>query len=116
MAIGDLADLRWRVCIEGFVGIWPAHANGLRGDIWSHSLLHIPAQQYADLVPFHKLTQWLVYSLADALHITLGWTITGMDAMTGLPEYRNGGLLVDCGVLKLKDSSWLTKERWSIDS
>ena len=25
--------------------------------------------------------------------------MTGLDALTGLPEYRNGGLLLDLGVL-----------------
>ena len=30
-------------------------------------------------------------------------TVTGLDALTGLPEYRNGGLLIDCGVLSLRE-------------
>jgi hypothetical protein len=33
----------------------------------------------------------------------LGLTITGLDALTGLPEYRNGGLCVDLGLLQIKD-------------
>jgi hypothetical protein len=28
----------------------------------------------------------------------------GVELMTGLPEYRNGGLLVDTGLLKLKEA------------
>jgi Protein of unknown function (DUF1688) len=28
--------------------------------------------------------------------------VTGLDQLTGLPEYRNGGLLLDGGVLSLK--------------
>lgn len=28
----------------------------------------------------------------------------GVDLMTGLPEYRNGGLLIDTGLLTLKDA------------
>jgi len=35
----------------------------------------------------------------------LGWRFDGLEDMTGLPEYRNGGLLVDLGVLSLKPSS-----------
>lgn len=42
------------------------------------------------LVPFHKLTQWLAYSLVVPLQTTLGWVVEGMEDMTGLPEYRNG--------------------------
>lgn len=46
------------------------------------------------LVPFHKLTQWLAYSLVVPLQTTLGWIIDGMEDMTGLPEYRNGESLL----------------------
>jgi hypothetical protein len=31
----------------------------------------------------------------------------GLDALTALPEYRNGGLLLDTGVLRLRDPRWL---------
>ncbi|MGA7932296.1 MAG: DUF1688 family protein, partial [Kovacikia sp.] len=33
----------------------------------------------------------------------LGLEITGLDQLTGLPEYRNGGLCLDLGLLKVKD-------------
>ncbi len=49
-------------------------------------------------VPFHKLSQWLTYSLLEPLQWA-GVTVTGLDALTGLPEYRNGGLLLDGGVI-----------------
>jgi len=32
----------------------------------------------------------------------MGWKFEGVEDMTGLPEYRNGGLLVDFGVLTLR--------------
>jgi hypothetical protein len=32
-----------------------------------------------------------------------GIPVTGLDDLTGLPEYRNGGLLLDLGVLALRD-------------
>jgi len=100
----------WKVCIEGLSSIWPVRPNSVRGDVWPHNLLHITGKPGSDLVPFHKLTQWLVYSLADALDVSLGLKVVGMEAMTGLPEYRNGGLLIDTGVLKLRDPSWQHKE------
>ena len=30
--------------------------------------------------------------------------VDGLDALTGLPEYRNGGLLLDTGVLRCRSS------------
>jgi hypothetical protein len=100
----------WRVCSEGLNSIWPLQPNGIiRGDVWTHSLLKTDTPG-SDLVPFHKLTQWLVYSLIDSLQHVLGLEVTGVSAMTGLPEYRNGGLLVDTGVICLKDPSWLSQE------
>jgi len=35
---------------------------------------------------------WLTYSLVEVLEVNLGWRITGVEDMTGLPEYRNGML------------------------
>jgi len=100
----------WGVCSEGLNSIWPLQPNGIiRGDVWAHSMLRTETPG-SDLVPFHKLTQWLVYSLIDAVQHVLGLEVTGVSAMTGLPEYRNGGLLVDTGVLSLKDPSWLSQE------
>jgi len=49
-------------------------------------------------VPFHKLSQWLVYSLVEPLEAA-GLQVTGLDDLTGLAEYRNGGLMIDCGVV-----------------
>jgi len=100
----------WRVCTEGLGGIWPMQPNGImRGDVWTHPALKTDSPG-SDLVPFHKLTQWLVYSLIDALQSALGLEVTGVSALTALPEYRNGGLLIDTGVISLKDPFWLTQE------
>ena len=51
------------------------------------------------IVPFHKLTQWLTYSLLEPLE-TAGLTVVDLDELTALPEYRNGGLLVDLGAIR----------------
>jgi hypothetical protein len=53
-------------------------------------------------VPFHKLSQWLVYSLIEPLAAS-GFAITGIDGLTGLAEYRNGGLFIDTGVIVPRD-------------
>jgi hypothetical protein len=49
-------------------------------------------------VPFHKLSQWLAYSLIEPLEWA-GARVTRLDDLTGLPEYRNGGLFIDMGVI-----------------
>jgi hypothetical protein len=59
-------------------------------------------------MPFHKLSQWLTYSLIEPLE-ELGLTVTGIDHLTGLPEYRNGGLFVDFGVMTSQ-----TPDFWAI--
>ena len=50
-------------------------------------------------MPFHKLTQWLAYSLLEPLE-TAGLAVVKLDALTALAEYRNGGLLVDLGAIR----------------
>ncbi|MDO8296640.1 MAG: DUF1688 family protein [Caulobacter sp.] len=71
------------------------------GDTWRH-----PAIKRDDatdgLVPIHKLSQWLAYSLIEPLE-EAGITVHSLDGLTGLAEYRNGGLFIDDGVLVLKD-------------
>ena len=74
------------------------------GDCWPHQ--HAGGDgESAGWMPFHKLPQWLVYSLFEPFEWA-GITITGRDALTALPEYRNGGLLLDTGVIALRDPSW----------
>ena len=56
-------------------------------------------------MPFHKLSQWLAYSLSRSLE-DAGIASTGLDELTGLAEYRNGGLFLDLGVLALREPGW----------
>ena len=53
-------------------------------------------------MPLHKLSQWLSYSLIEPLQ-RAGLEVTDIDGLTGLAEYRNGGLFVDGGVLTFRD-------------
>lgn len=82
--------------------VWPGRIvlEGISlGDCWYH-------QAAPDgLVPLHKLTQWLTYSLIEPLEDG-GLTVTGLDALTGLPEYRNGGLLSDFELMKPRDPAF----------
>ncbi|WP_342377755.1 URC4/urg3 family protein [Myxococcus stipitatus] len=85
--------------------IWPGRvmvdAVNL-GDVWPHSALG-PVESVDALVPFHKLSQWLTYSLVEPL-AEAGVRVVELDGLTGLPEYRNGGLFVDLGVLVPRDA------------
>lgn len=62
------------------------------------------SQPWENVVPFHKLTQWLCYSLMEPMSRLLQIKFAGTELLTGLPEYRNGGLLVDTGLLTLKEN------------
>jgi hypothetical protein len=53
------------------------------------------------IVPFHKLSQWLTYSLIEPL-AAAGLNVERLDELTALPEYRNGGLLIDLGAIRLR--------------
>jgi hypothetical protein len=96
--------------LDGLGPIWPGRIElgGVNlGDVWRH-----PAVRTRDLtdglVPFHKLSQWLAYSLIEPLE-DAGIAVTGVDELTGLPEYRNGGLFVDTGVLEPKHDAVLSE-------
>ncbi|KAF9813453.1 hypothetical protein IEO21_05612 [Rhodonia placenta] len=97
----------WTVLIEGLAPIWPATRTTFGGvplgDVWPCDALKPTSVNEGDeLVPFHKLTGWITYSLIEPIQTVLGWDVEGLEHMTGLPEYRNGGLLVDLGVLSLR--------------
>jgi hypothetical protein len=84
--------------------IWPARLTlgGIAlGDCWKHSALRTD-DETSGLVPLHKLSQWLSYSLIEPLQWA-GLEVTDIDGLTGLAEYRNGGLFIDTGVLSLRD-------------
>ena len=91
--------------LQALGAMWPGRVvlEGVPlGDCWPH-----PAAQ-GGLVPFHKLTQWLTYSLLEPL-ADAGLTVTGLEALTGLPEYRNGGLLLDLGLIEARDPTFHTR-------
>lgn len=92
--------------LQGLGPIWPGRLQlgGVNlGDVWSHPLLG-PVASTDSYVPFHKLSQWLTYSLIEPL-IEAGVQVQGVEKLTGLAEYRNGGLLLDRGLIELRDPS-----------
>jgi hypothetical protein len=100
-----------RFVLTTFADIWPGRisiAGQNLGDVWKHSKVGGEGETRG-LVPIHKLSQWLTYSLLEPLEY-LGIQVVGLDHLTGLAEYRNGGLFMDGGVLSLRDSAALSIE------
>lgn len=108
-------NLIWNTLMDGYVTIWPKGRTTIDdmpiGDVWpldtklssQHSTKWGEDQYLNSLVSFHKLTQWLCYSLLVPFeNFGHKFTITNKNLQTGLPEYRNGGLFYDFGVLELK--------------
>lgn len=94
-----------KAVLLGLGSIWPgriALGDTNLGDVWHHSLLG--ELSIDSLVPFHKLSQWLTYSLVGPME-EAGLNITGAEKLTGLAEYRNGGLFLDYGVISLRDEN-----------
>lgn len=86
------------VLLQALGPIWPGRlvlGGAPLGDCWKHPALD-------GFVPLHKLSQWMSYSLIEPLEAS-GIQVVEVDGLTGLAEYRNGGLFVDTGVLVLAD-------------
>ncbi len=104
------AETILRALLRGLGPVWPGRIElgGVNlGDCWRHPAALAGAGEpalSAGLVPFHKLSQWLAYSLVEPLE-QYGIRVVDIDALTGLPEYRNGGLFLDLGVVRLKDAA-----------
>jgi hypothetical protein len=101
-AIGAPAILE--LLLEALGPIWenrPSLDGTPLGDCW----------KVGDLgyVPLHKLSQWLAYSLIEPLE-RAGVRVTDIDGLTGLAEYRNGGLFIDMGVLAPRDGADLARQ------
>lgn len=86
--------------LEALGPIWPGrivHEGIALGDTWRHPAIDV-AGPTRGLIPFHKLSQWLSYSLIEPLQ-EYGVVVNQIDGLTGLAEYRNGGLFLDLGVI-----------------
>ncbi len=95
-----------RILLYALGPIWPGRISlgGLSlGDCGRHAA--IPGD---GLVALHKLSQWLAYSLVEPLEAA-GVGVVGLDALTGLAEYRNGGLFIDCGVIEPRNPALLQR-------
>ena len=96
------------VILTHLAPIWPGRLTlgglGL-GDTWRYDALKRD-DATRGLIPFHKLSQWLAYSLIEPLQ-EAGLEVADIDALTGLAEYRNGGLFIDAGVIVPREPAML---------
>ena len=91
--------------LHGVGSIWPNCewlGNIPSGDVGYHSSL-FRKDITNRMIPFHKLSQWMTYSLIEPLE-EAGVRVINLDNLTGLPEYRNGGLFLDTKVLKITNA------------
>lgn len=93
--------------MDGLGPIWPATRTQIDGrslgDAWPCAALQAESKHtWEHIVPFHKLSQWLTYSLMPPMQKLLDIHFAGSELMTGLAEYRNGGLLMDTGLIVLR--------------
>ena len=98
------------VVLDSLGPIWPGRltlAGVNLGDVWWHSQVKGWGVS-TGLVPFHKLSQWLTYSLIEPLQ-DAGLRVVELEALTGLAEYRNGGLFLDLGVLRPRQATLLDR-------
>lgn len=120
----------WNILMNGLAPIWPPSRTAINGvslgDAWPCNSMPQVAQSasgsttfapfpnstghssggvapWESILPFHKLTQWLTYSLMQPMQSIMKIQFAGQELLTGLPEYRNGGLFIDLGVLTLKE-------------
>jgi hypothetical protein len=96
--------------------VWPSRITlgGIAlGDCWRHPTI-TTGDATDGLMPLHKLSQWLAYSLIEPME-RAGIAVTDLNGLTGLAEYRNGGLFIDTGVLAFRDSA-AVRGRHSVDS
>jgi len=115
-----LVPVLWNALMSGLAPIWPASRTAVNGtplgDAWpcgsmpqasppltnGNGVGAKPAEAWEAILPLHKITQWLAYSLMQPMQSLLKMHFAGTELLTGLPEYRNGGLFIDLGVLTLK--------------
>jgi hypothetical protein len=96
------------VLLQAFSELW---LSGVQvggqsmGDVWRHSKIGGIGESKG-IIPFHRSAQWMVYSLIEPLS-EFGINVLNMEALTGLADYRNGGLFIDGGVLAPKDPAAL---------
>lgn len=115
-AVPGTADVRAHDILSQLLqclsGLWPAGheiAGTPIGDCWRHAAVR--ADDLTDgWVPFHQHLQWLTYSLVEPFE-SAGILVRGLDALTALPGRHQASLMLDTGVLRLREPVIATELR-----
>ena len=100
----------WPPC-SGHSDRYGRGVSGCRASRWAIAGNTRPSTTVAAL---HKLTQWLTYSLLEPLELA-GLEVTGLDALTGLPEYRKWRPAAGLRIIRPRNPEfWRT--RWRVDA
>src|SRR3546814_14684384 len=84
--------------LDGFGANWPSRMSldgANLGDVWRHRGI-VSGDLTTGLVPFHKLSQWLTYSLVE-IFADAGIAVTGQDDLNGLQTVGHGALSLERG-------------------
>ena len=94
----------WSTLFQLLLPIWPARTSlpsepsHPLGDVWPCPSLDRALaesgkerQEGDNLVAFHKLSQWLCYSLVEAIESAASWKVDRGTGHTGLPEVSTLG-------------------------
>lgn len=98
----DAHDILSQV-LHALSALWPlGHWSGgvPLGDVWRHGAVR--ADVADGWVPFHQPAQRLAYALLEPFAWS-GVQVRGIDRLTALPGLHEGGLLLDSGVLRLRE-------------
>ena len=97
---GTSATFIFDTLVRSLTKLWPGRfllEGRALGDCWQHPLLKT-SDESSLFIPFHKLTSWLCYTLVDGLEKG-GVKVIDQHELKGLAEYRNGGFMIDIGLL-----------------
>lgn len=96
--------------LQALGDLWPGRLtlnDRNLGDTWAYQPF---GEGFDALIPFHKLSQWITYSVIETLEMS-EITVTHVEQLTGLAEYRNGGLMLDSGLISLRNPA-LAENMW----
>jgi len=110
-----------RALLKAFAPVWPGNqmlGGKPVGDVWFHPHAGGDGAD-AQRVPLHGMAQWLAYSMVEPL-MGAGLMVERLDDLTALPDYRNGGLLIDAGALVPRHPDYVRQvytpgDRWVVE-
>jgi len=114
----------WQALMDSMISVFPDGSQLGFGDAYRYprltgapvrSVFEEAPTDFSEVVPFHKLAQWMAYSLVEPLS-DLGVQFVDTWLLTGLAEYRNGGLFIDTKLVKPRNPHYVLTGVFNVDS